>query len=156
MGARLNWDKVRFVGKRTLSIKDESEYRGNDRAARFLDRTKQRLGRKAKPNKGATQQASLVLRIKPAWQRRPRDIDTSELHSYRQYLSGILSQKCWRGHPQRNWVAGMNGAVCQEIARRKRQAKAFRKREHHARQNDQAMREASPEMVSALDHFRSI
>jgi hypothetical protein len=36
-GRRLDWRKVRFIGRKTLSLRDEVEFRSQDRAQRWLN-----------------------------------------------------------------------------------------------------------------------
>lgn len=39
----LDWRKAKLAGQRTLSVKDEDEYRGADAAARWLTKREQKL-----------------------------------------------------------------------------------------------------------------
>jgi hypothetical protein len=50
MAQKIDYEKRRFAGKRTISVKDESEFRGKDLAARWLARKEAQLAaEKAKP-----------------------------------------------------------------------------------------------------------
>jgi hypothetical protein len=46
MTRRLNWEKLRLAGRRTLSVSREREWRDQDRAARWLAKAEQRRERR--------------------------------------------------------------------------------------------------------------
>lgn len=48
MSKKMDWRTAGLAGKRTLSTKDEAEYRGQDAASRWLERNDKPKG-KAKP-----------------------------------------------------------------------------------------------------------
>jgi hypothetical protein len=45
---RLNWERLRLVGKAKLSIADESNFDQKDKAARWLNAKKRELGHQTK------------------------------------------------------------------------------------------------------------
>lgn len=50
MTKALNWRKAQLHGKRSVSVIEEKEYRGNDAAARWLERNEKRKPSPPKPS----------------------------------------------------------------------------------------------------------
>lgn len=51
MGTKLDWRKASLSPKQKLSVVDEQEYRGNDAAARWLERNEKKAPAKGRKRK---------------------------------------------------------------------------------------------------------
>jgi len=65
MARKIDWERRRFDQKRTLSVKDESEFRKGDVAARWLAKAETEIAAKKRQEIAAKKQRAAEERAKP-------------------------------------------------------------------------------------------
>jgi hypothetical protein len=66
MSRRIDWERRKFDGKRSLSVKDEGEFRGKDLAARWIQRAEAKLASE-KAKKAAERAKPITTPRKSTW-----------------------------------------------------------------------------------------